>query len=99
MLDKAKAEMKQMQKDIEEEAESGYIRKRDEGYGGKKRRNINQPITDGRSLGIDIPSHVSTGGGQSVTSPLPSMPTLLLMTLPLETQTTTTTVKAFKPTS
>ena len=31
-----------MQKDIEEEAESGYIRKRDEGYGGKKRRNINQ---------------------------------------------------------
>ncbi len=42
MLDKAKAEMKQMQKDIEEEAESGYIRKRDEGYGGKKRRNINQ---------------------------------------------------------
>ncbi len=31
-----------------------------------------QPITDGRSLGIDIPSHVSTGGGQSVTSPLPS---------------------------
>eukprot|EP00970_Alexandrium_tamarense_P015166 scaffold4735_cov104-Alexandrium_tamarense.AAC.3 len=61
-----------MQKEIEEEAESGYIIKRDEGYGRNKRRNINEPITDGRSLGIDIPSHVSTGGGRSVPSPLPS---------------------------